>query len=104
MTPSFKPTVLVNLLGLGCSVSDALTIFTEIESNATEKYLDAIEKGFVSDTTPLSFRNIAFKESLGPILNYYQTYGSLPELQIDTSGYLSVTPEALQHQNAVTCK
>jgi hypothetical protein len=101
VTPSFKPTVLVNLLGLGCSVSDALTIFTQVESNATEKYLDAVGKGLIPDTTPLSFRNIAFKESLAPILDYYKTYGSLPVLEIDCGGYLSVTPEALQHQSTI---
>lgn len=104
VTPSFKPTVFVNLLGLGCSVSDALTIFTQIESNATEKYFDAVGKGLISDTTPLSFRNIAFKESLLPILEYYNTYGNLPALEIDSGGYLSVTPEALQHQNTLSCK
>jgi len=100
VTPSFKPTVLVNLLALGCPVADALTIFTQVESNATEKYLDAVGKGLISDTTPLSFRNIAFKESLTPILEYHHRYGNLPAFEIDYGGYLSVAPEALQQQNS----
>lgn len=94
VTPSFKPTVLVNLLALGCSVSDALTLFTQIESSATGKYLDAVEKSLISATTPLSFRNIAFKESLAPILDYYKTFDSLPKFEIDSDGYLSVSLEA----------
>ncbi|MBX9704029.1 MAG: hypothetical protein K2X39_07730, partial [Silvanigrellaceae bacterium] len=99
ITPTYKPTVLVNLLGLKCPVSDALTIFTEIEAQAIQLYTAAITKGLVSENTPLSYRNVAFKEFLSPIKDYYDRKNSVPELTINAGGYLMVTAEALQAGN-----
>ncbi len=102
ITPTFKPTVLVNLLQAGCPVRDALTIFTEVESQAMHLYTAAIAEGRISESTPLSYRNIAFKEFLSPIKDYYDRNHRLPELTISSSGYLIVTTDALQEEN--TCK
>lgn len=101
VTPTFKPTVLVNLLQLGCSVSDALTIFTKIESNSMQVYTAAIADGRVSQDTPLSFREIASEKSLSPIKNYYDRNHKLPEITINLGGYLIVTPDALQEEHTI---
>ncbi len=98
VTPSYKPTVLQNLLALGCSVFEALTIFTQIEAHAFQAYAKSIQENILMDTTPLSFRNIAFKEYLTPILDYFRSHNELPEFQIDCGGYLSVSPEAFLRQ------
>lgn len=97
MTPTYKPTVLVNLLQLGCSVSDTLTIFTDIECQAVQTYTAAIAEGFVSENTPLSYRNIADKKSLLPIKEYYERNHRIPELTIDAGGYLIITTDSLNN-------
>lgn len=89
MTPTFKPTVLVNLLLLGCSVSEALTLFTQIEIKAMEAYQQAVIEQRIADSTPLSYRNIAYKDLLLPLLDYYHEQGELPELIITSEGYIS---------------
>ncbi|MDF1646968.1 MAG: hypothetical protein P1U61_08335 [Legionellaceae bacterium] len=99
ITPTFKPTVLVNLMQLGYSVSDALTIFTEIECQAIQIYVAAVADGRVSDSTPLSYRNVAFKEFLSPIKDYYDRNHQIPELTINSGGYLIVTTDALQEES-----
>lgn len=101
ITPTFKPTVLVNLMQLGCSVSDTLTIFTEIECQAIQIYVAAVADGRVSDSTPLSYRNVAFKEFLSPIKDYYDRNHQIPELTINSGGYLIVTTDALQEENTL---
>lgn len=101
ITPTFKPTVLVNLMQLGCSVSDALTIFTEVECQAIQIYVAAVADGRVSDNTPLSYRNVAFKEFLSPIKDYYERNHQIPELTINSGGYLSVTTDALQEESVL---
>ncbi len=95
VTPSYKPTVLANLLQLGTSVADTLSIFTEIEFKAMQIYSAAIANGSISENTPLSYRNVAFKESLLAIKNYYDSNYLLPELTINTDGNLIVAQEAL---------
>ena len=95
ITPTFKPTVLVNLLDLKCTVSEALTLFTEIEAEAMHIYAAAVTDGRTSLNTPLSFRNVAFKEFLSPIKDYYDKNQTLPEFTINADGYLSVPSEAL---------
>jgi len=101
ITPTFKPTVLVNLMHLECPIYDALTIFTEIEFQAIQIYTTAIADGRVSESTPLSYRNVAFKEFLSPIKDYYDRNHCLPELTINSGGYLIVTADALQVENAL---
>lgn len=101
ITPTFKPTVLVNLIQLGCSVSDALTIFTEIECQAVQIYVAAIADGRVSDSTPLSYRDVAFKEFLSPIKDYYDRNYQIPELTINSGGYLIVTTDVLQEESTL---
>ncbi len=102
ITPTFKPTVLVNLIQLGCSVPDALTIFTELESRAMQTYAAAIADGHVSESTPLSYRNVAFKEFLSPIKDYYDRKHCLPELTINSGGYLIVTADVLREESTLT--
>lgn len=101
ITPTFKPTVLVNLLQSGCPVRDALTIFSKIESQGMQIYTAAIADGRVSENTPLSYRNLAFKEFLSPIKDYFDRNHRLPELTINSGGYLIVTTDALQEENTL---
>ena len=96
VTPSFKPTVLVNLMNLGCAVQEALTIYIQIESQAMQLYNNAINFGKLADTTPLSFRNIASEKSLRPILDFYQSQHRLPRFEMDRGGFMFVTPQALE--------
>ncbi len=103
VTPTFKPTVLVSLLELRCSISEALTIFTEIESQAMQVYLNAIVNGHMSRTTPLSYRAVAYKESLLPIKDYYDRNHCLPEFTINSGGYLSLVTDALQKKSPYRC-
>lgn len=91
VTPTFKPTVLVNLLDLKCTVSEALDLFSDIEAAAMHVYVT----GQVSPDTALSYRNVAFKENLSPIRAYYERHQALPELTINAEVYLSVPAEAL---------
>ncbi|MDP3705845.1 MAG: hypothetical protein Q8R24_08040 [Legionellaceae bacterium] len=102
VTPSFKPTVLVTLLDIGRPVADALTIFTQIESNAMQTYTAAVEAKQVSATTPLSFRKIAFEELLSPIVEYYDLHNKLPEFEMNSDGELIVTSSALQNKSQLT--
>lgn len=102
VTPSFKPTVLETLLALGRSVANALTIFTQIESNAMQTYSEAVALKRISDTTPLSFRKIAFKELLSPILEYYDLHHTLPAFEINSGGELIVTSSALENTSRLT--
>ena len=102
ITPTFKPTVLVNLLHLGATVPDALTIFTEIESHAAQVYMSAIADGHILQNKPLSYRNVAFEEFLSPIKAYYDRNHRLPTFNIDSDGYLNVTTDALQEENTIT--
>lgn len=99
ITPTFKPPLLVNLLQLDCNVAEALTLFSEIESQTMALYINAIEKGDISETTPLSYRDIAFKEFLLPIKEYYFRYQQLPEFTLNSDGYLKVPQEALSEEN-----
>lgn len=98
VTPTFKPTVLVNLLKAGSSVSEALTLFTEIESYAMQLYVQALEKGEMSFTTPLCYRQVALEKFLIPIKNYYERHHGLPELTLDVGGNLTVSEDALQEE------
>ncbi len=98
ITPTFKPTVLATLRAVGCSISDTLTLFTEIETVAMQTYFSAVEEQHLSATTPLSFRDIAFKKELVPIKAYYDAHNKVPELHLDSSGYLTVTQHALQNE------
>ena len=102
ITPTFKPTVLATLRALGCSISDTLTLFTEIETVAMQTYFSAVEERRISATTPLSFRDIAFKKELVPIKAYYDAHKKAPELHLDSSGYLTVTQHALQNESALS--
>ena len=101
VTPTFKPIVLVNLMKLGCSVSEALTLFTEIESQAMQIYAAAVEEGRISDSTPLSYRDVAFREYLLPIKAYYDRNQQLPEFSMNSGGYLMVTADALEEENTL---
>lgn len=98
ITPTFKPTILATLRAMGCTIADSLTLFTEIESIALETHSAAVEENRVSANTPLSFRDIAFKDKLVPIKAYYDAHKRVPELHIDAGGYLSVTQQALQNE------
>lgn len=93
VTPTFKPVVLVNLLDLKCSVFDALTLFTLIEEQAMALYLSRD----MADT-PLSYREIAKKGTLSSIVDFFKLHHVLPELAMDSKGYLSVSKEALESQ------
>ncbi|HVT62334.1 MAG TPA: hypothetical protein VHD33_02455 [Legionellaceae bacterium] len=98
VTPTFKPTVLVGLLELGCSISYALTIFTEIESQTMQIYMNAIANDRMSSSTPLSYRSLALKDCLIAIKDYYDRYHTLPEFTINSGGYLGVATGALEEK------
>ncbi len=83
VTPTFKPTILVTLRALGCSVADTLNLFSQIESRAFDAYKQRLEDGSIPQNTPLCFRDIAFKDSLLPILTNYRLHGTLPEITIN---------------------
>lgn len=101
-TPTFQPPLLLNLLDLGCSVSDTLTLFIQIEAKATKKYLTAIAAGEVLVSTPLSYRDVAFKDKLRPILDYFMTQvKNLPEFEIDSTGNVYVTAQALKQLSSI---
>ncbi|MEI6095911.1 MAG: hypothetical protein WCR08_10750, partial [Gammaproteobacteria bacterium] len=102
VTPTFKPTVLATLRALGCSISETLTLFTEIEKIAMQTYFSAIKEQRVSPTTPLSFRDIAFKKELVPIKAYYDAHKKAPELHLDSSGYLTATQHALPNESSLS--
>ncbi len=102
VTPTFKPTVLATLRALGCSISETLTLFTEIEKIAMQTYFSAIKKQRVSPTTPISFRDIAFKKELVPIKAYYDAHKKVPELHLDSSGYLTATQHALPNESSLS--
>ena len=63
-----------------------------------QTYFSAVEEQHLSATTPLSFRDIAFKKELVPIKAYYDAHNKVPELHLDSSGYLTVTQHALQNE------
>lgn len=99
ITPTYKPTVLATLLAMGCSISETLTLFTDIESEAMQIYLAAVAQERIPKNTPLSFRKLAFKDTLLlPIKEYYRVHNKLPELSIEPDGSLTVTPESLRDE------
>lgn len=102
LTPTYKPTVLDALLSMGCSVSDTLTLFIDIESQALKAYYAAKTRGIVADETPLSFRNLAFKENLVLMKDHYHRYKQLPEFEVDSSGTVLLKAPALQEEKTAT--
>ncbi len=88
VTPTYKPTCLVTLLDLGCSVSEAFTLFSQIELRAMDAYKLGVAEGTIPETTPLCFRAIAFKDSLFPILTSYRLDGTLPEITLNSEGHI----------------
>jgi hypothetical protein len=95
VTPSFKPTVLLNLLALGCSTAEALTIFVNIEAQAMQTYTTAIAAGQLTPNEPLSFRKMALKEVLSSVVAYYNRHHQLPVFSIGNDKVLEVTHEVL---------
>ncbi|MDP3559000.1 MAG: hypothetical protein Q8R79_01435 [Legionellaceae bacterium] len=92
VTPTYQPTVLENLLALPkqpCSIAEALTIFTELESQATSLYERAREDRLLSPNTPLSFIELAVQPNLSVIVEYYRQNNTLPHITINPTGKLS---------------
>lgn len=99
VTPTYKPTVLTTLLAMGCSIAETSTLFTDIESEAMQIYLAAVAEEHIPKNTPLSFRKVAFKDTLlVPIKEYYRVHNQLPELSIESDGSLTVTSESLRNE------
>ena len=90
VTPSFKPTVLVNLRALGCSVAEALTLFIQVESQIMQAYEAAIANGMLRDTIPISYRMIADKKCLAILLSDFRENGYVPDLEISAEGLVSM--------------
>jgi hypothetical protein len=68
ITPTFKPTVLLNLLGLNYSVVESVEIFSRIEIAALHAWTKAIDSEVLLGTIPLSFRLIAYRENLPTVI------------------------------------
>ncbi len=91
VTSTYKPIVFANLRDLGCSISQALTLFSHIELSAINQYKSALEAGTIRENTPLCFRAVAFKEHLKPILDAYSLDGTLPDITINSEALLEAT-------------
>lgn len=106
VTPTYKPTVLVNLLALKCSVSESLTLFSHIESCAFKEYNLGIAEGTIPASTPLCFRTIAFEESLMPVITAFRANGNLPEIAINAKAEIThkvSPPEATEDPKNQLC-
>lgn len=86
VTPTYQVAVLDNLLALGCSIAETLNIHAKISARAERAYTDDINEHKISASTPLCFREIAFKENLLPIVEVYRASGEIPLLHLDAQG------------------
>lgn len=100
VTSTFKPTGLVTLLAppLRCSVSEALSLFSQIELRAMQAYKQGLDEGTIRENTPLCFRDIAFKDSLLPILTAYRLDGTLPEITINSEAIIKPKAPIVEEQ------
>ncbi len=85
VAPTYKPVVLDNLLGLGCTIAEALTIFSQMESKAMHQYEQAIRVGQMKEDVPLCYREFAKADSLEHLLAYYHATGEIPDVTLDLS-------------------
>lgn len=85
MTPTYKPVVLDNLLGLECTIAEALTIFSQIESKAMRLYEQAIRDNQIKEDIPLCYREFAYADSLEHLIAYYDDTGEIPDFTLDCS-------------------
>lgn len=95
VTSTFKPTILVTLLDLGCSVSEALTLFSHIELHAMQVYNQGVQEGIIPEKTPLCYRDTAFKDSLLFIRDLYRLCGKLPIIDINAKGQITPRPSSI---------
>lgn len=96
MTPTYEPAVLDNLKALGCTISEAITIHTQIKLAASRAYFLDIKDGKLANTIPLCFRSMALKDNLIPIIKYCQEKGSIPYILIDKNGDVRIAEEVQQ--------
>ncbi|CDZ77135.1 hypothetical protein BN59_01417 [Legionella massiliensis] len=90
VTPTFKPTVLLNLLGMKYPVDEAVDMFSKIEIAALDAWTEAMSAGIVTETTPLSFRTIAYGNDLSKVIEQIQQ-GSL-HFEMNAKGCLALAP------------
>jgi hypothetical protein len=102
VTSTFKPTMLVTLLALHCSVSETLTLFSQIELRAMRAYQQGLNEGIICENTPLCFRDIAFKDALRPILNTYRFDGTLPDVVINADAIIKPKAPVIEAQDRAT--
>jgi chloramphenicol O-acetyltransferase len=90
VTPTYMPPLLQNLVRFGCSISEALTLFTQIELKANHMYHHAIQSRAMSPDTPLCYRDLGFKEFLPGLVAHFREHGVCPDFNINSSGLLSI--------------
>ena len=57
-----------------------------VSSKASEAYFTAISNNEISKDTPLSFRRIAFKDNLQPIVDSYFKTNTIPVITVAKDG------------------
>ena len=90
ITPTYKPTVLLNLLDMGYTVTKSVEIFSRIEMAALQAWTKAIDSNVLLGTTPLSFRVIAYRENLPEIIDLIEE--DALHFDIKADGCLVVAP------------
>jgi hypothetical protein len=86
-TPTYEPAVMDNLLALGCGMQEALEISAQISEQAMAAYFHQIEKHKLNGkTTPLSYRDIAFKNNLIKFVNDFRRNSEIAEIIVDEQG------------------
>jgi hypothetical protein len=92
VTPTFEPAVLDNLMALGCSVGEAITIHSKIKMAASRAYCAGIANESINASVPLCFRSIAMKDNLLPILEEFRKSGRIEKnFQIHSNGDVFAT-------------
>jgi len=82
VTPTYQPAVLDNLRVLGCSIAEAIEIYSSIREQAGKAYKGGIISGTLKETTPLNFRMASLKENLSPLIEEYRARGTV-EFTVD---------------------
>ncbi len=61
-------------------------------------YKQGLDEGMIRENTPLCFRDIAFKDSLLPILTAYRFDGSFPDITINSQAIIKPKAPVLEAQ------
>ncbi len=102
VAPTYKPVVLDNLLGLGCSIAKALMLFSQIEFKAMQCFEQGVLEQRIAEDVPLCYREVAHSESLEHLIEYYDATNDMPDIDLDVSQGMAMIARIPAYEKQLT--